>query len=223
MSNITKILLSSLAVLAVCCGPAKAGIIYNNLAPGGGNESSDKTFASISRWGQQFTASSGGTVANLKLNLYRQNEPSQSLTFDVQLWSGSGTTPIASLATLKTLNWEDVPLNSTATNTSDFIEITSFAENYNLVSGTTYWLVVSQATNGPQAKRWSVTGSGGQTASFNANTGTWTNRGTDVNLGAQISIVPEPSALPMVVLALIGLACANPRRARARVPNRISC
>ena len=90
-------------------------------------------------------------MTNIKLNLYRRN--TQTGTFDVQLWSGSGTTPTASLATLTTLNWADVPLNSAATNTSAFVEVTSFASSYTLTSGTVYWLVISQALNGPQAKR----------------------------------------------------------------------
>ena len=163
-----------------------AQVIYHNLAAGGGAQSSDKNFANIGRWAQQFTASNSGPVANVKLNLYRRN--TQSGTFDVQLWSGTDTTPTTILVTLKTINWEDVPLNSTSTNTNAFVEITSFTNNYTLQSGSSYWLVISQAANGPNAKRWSVAGSGRRTASFNYLTTTWTNQGTTVNLGAQLSV-----------------------------------
>jgi uncharacterized protein (TIGR02145 family) len=162
-----------------------AKVIYHNLAAGGGAEASDKSFGNIGRWAQQFTASNSGPVANVKLNLYRRN--TQSGTFDVQLWSGTDT-PTTILVTLKTINWADVPLNSTTTNTNAFVEITSFTNNYTLQSGSSYWLVISQAANGPSAKRWSVAGSGRRTASFNYINTTWTNQGTTVNLGAQLSV-----------------------------------
>lgn len=148
-------------------------------------------------------------MTNIKLNLYRRN--AQSGTFDVQLWSGSGTTPTASLATLTTLNWADVPLNSAPINTSAFVEVTSFASSYTLTSGTVYWLVISQAADGPSAKRWTVTGSGGQTASFSTFFGTWTNQGTSVNLGAQITVGVVPGT-GLAAIGMIGVASRRRRR-----------
>jgi len=198
----------TLALVAVATD-AQASVAYNNLAPGGGDESLDKNFGNISRWGQQFTASSGGSVTNIKLNLYRRD--TQTGTFDVQLWSGSGTTPTASLVTLTTLNWADVPLNSGATNTSAFVEVSSFASSYTLTSGTVYWLVISQAADGPSAKRWTVTGSGGQTASFSTFFGTWTNQGTSVNLGAQITVGVVPGT-GLAAIGMIGVASRRRRR-----------
>lgn len=197
--------------LAAIATDAQASVAYNNLAPGGGVESGDKNFGNISRWGQQFTASSGGSVTNIKLNVSRRN--TQSGTFDVQLWSGSGTTPTASLVTLKTLNWADVPLNSTGFNTSAFVEITSFASNDTLTSGTVYWLVISQAADGPAAKRWTVTGSGGQAASFSTFFGTWTNQGTSVNLGAQITVGAVPGT-GLAAIGMVGVAGMAGRRRR---------
>uniref|UniRef100_UPI003593F311 MBG domain-containing protein n=1 Tax=Aquiflexum sp. TaxID=1872584 RepID=UPI003593F311 len=160
--------------------------VLNNLSPGGGAESNDKTYANISRWAQQFTADESGPISNIKLNLYLRN--GQSGAFNLELWSGSGTTPTSSLALLKTLDWSSLTVNNTTTNTDSFIEVTSLDNTYSLVSGTQYWLVVSQASNGPQAKRWTVTGSGQQTASYNAKQGLWTNQGTAANMGCQISV-----------------------------------
>ncbi|WP_345088803.1 T9SS sorting signal type C domain-containing protein [Flavobacterium chungnamense] len=163
--------------------------VYNNLAPGGGTAANDKNFANISRWAQQFTASRSGSVSNIKLNLYRSNASTGgSTTFDVQLWSGSGAIPTALLASLKTVNWSDFPINSAATNTSNFVNINNFSSNYDLIAGTTYWLVINQSANGPANKKWSIVGSGRQTASFNFNTNTWTNQGTVSNLGAEVTV-----------------------------------
>ena len=105
-------------------------------------------------------------------------------------------------------------MNSATENTSAFVEVTSFASSYTLTSGTVYWLVISQALNGPAAKRWTVTGSGGQTASFNqianGGLGAWTNQGTSVNLGAQITV----GAVPGTGLAAIGMIGVASRRRR---------
>ncbi|MEB2782957.1 MBG domain-containing protein, partial [Algoriphagus sp. C2-6-M1] len=158
----------------------------NNLTPGGGATSSDKNFANISKWAQQFTSNESGVISSLKLNLYRTNN--QSGSFAVELWSGNGTIPTSQLVVLKTLDWTNVPLNNTATTTTDFIELTSLENSYSVVSGTKYWIVVSQPSNGPFAKRWAVNGSGNETASYNANQNLWTGNGTSIDLGYQIEI-----------------------------------
>ncbi|MEB2787111.1 MBG domain-containing protein, partial [Algoriphagus persicinus] len=158
----------------------------NNLTPGGGATSSDKNFANISKWAQQFTANESGVISSLKLNLYRTNN--QSGSFAVELWSGNGTIPTSQLVVLKTLDWTNVPLNNTATTTTDFIELTSLENSYSVVSGTKYWIVVSQPSNGPFAKRWAVNGSGNETASYNTNQNLWTGNGTAIDLGYQIEI-----------------------------------
>ena len=205
----------TLSLLATVATDAQASVVYDNLAPGGGAQGNDNTFANISRWGQQFTASSGGSVTDINLNLSLRD--AQSGTFDVQLWSGRGTTPTASLVTLKTLHWTDVPLNSGATNTSAFVEVTSFASSDTLTSGTVYWLVISQAADGPAAKRWTVTGSGGQTASFsqsmNGGLGAWTNQGTSVNLGVQITVGVVPGT-GLAAIGMVGVAGMAGRRRR---------
>ena len=180
----------------------------NNITPGGGATSSDKNFANISKWAQQFTASESGSISNLKLNLYRANN--QVGPFVVELWSGTGTIPTSQLAVLKTLDWSMVPLNNTATTTADFIELTNLENSYSVVSGTKYWVVVSQASNGPFAKRWAVNGSGNETASYNANQGLWTGNGTALNLGYQIEIqVPGSYIAPLDFVVNDGVITAK--------------
>lgn len=194
------------AALGLTEGSARGAIVLDNLAPGGGATSSDKSFVNIAGWGERFTATDSGDVTNLKVNLYRTN--TQSGAYSLELWDGGATTPGSLLVTLKTLDWSNVPLNSTTTNTAAYVEVTTFDNTYSIVSGTSYWLVVKQPANGPAAKRWTVTGSGMQAASFNANTSLWTNVGTGSNLGAQITVssVPEPSTCAM---ALAGLVCGG--------------
>lgn len=196
-----------LLVLAIAFEPeiARGGVVYDNLAPGGGATTSDRSFANISRWGQQFTATSSGLFTNIKLNLYRTSGTTGA--FKVELWSnsGTGTLPSASLATLKTLDWSSVVQNFTGTNTSDYLDISSFESNYMIDQGSVYWLVLVQAGNGTAARYWTTAGSGlGQTASYNANTSTWTNAGSSPDLGAQITVaVPEPGTF---LLTAFGLA-----------------
>lgn len=200
---------SALFFLVIASSPffssfLKAEVVFDNLAPGGGATTNDKNFANISRWAQGFTSNAAGFVTNVKLNIYTTN--SQTGLFTVELWSDGGTNPNAKLATLKTLNWStDVPLNNTSTNTSQYVEITSFEENFNIDNGVTYWLVINQAANGPFAKRWTVNGTGiGQTASYNFNTSTWTNTGSASNLSGQITVaVPEPGTILLGSSALL--------------------
>lgn len=200
---------------------AKCDVAYDNLAPGGGAVTSDKTFGSIAAWGQQFTANANGSFTNIKLNLYVTSLPqTQFPTFRIELWSDGGANPGARLATLKTTDWNNgVPFNNTPANTSAYLEVTTFDQNYSINSGTTYWLVVNQPDgNGPAAKRWTVNGSGlGQTASYNFTTGLWTNRGNTTNLGAQITVaVPEPGTLLLGSLAAMSGACGFYRKYRKR-------
>lgn len=194
----------------------RADIVYNNLAPGGGATSSDKTFANISRWGQQFTATSSGSFTNIKLNLYRTN--SITGAFTIQLWSGSGSLPTASLATLKTLDWNNTITNGTNLNTSAFVEISTFENNYSVIKDSVYWLVLVQAGNGTAGKHWAIAGSGlGQTASYNSTTSAWTNTGNSANLGAQITVaVPEPGTFLLTVLGLAAGAGAAWKKRRGK-------
>jgi len=198
----------------------RGDVTFDNLAPGGGLTSSDRNFGGLSRWGQQFTANSNGSFTNIKINLYRAVDNAQSPTFNIQIWSNSGVLPGTSLATLKTLNWSDLPLIS-GTNTSSFVEVTSFEDNYSITKDSVYWLVVNQITNGPAAHHWAINGSGlGQTASFSGTT--WTNAGSTVNLGAQVTVaVPEPGTLILTGSTMVlGLGAWLGRR-RSKVLNPI--
>jgi hypothetical protein len=162
--------------------------VFNNLAPIG--TITNKDFTNIGGWGQEFTPINSGTLANVMANIYRTN--TQSGAFTLELWSSNGLTgtsalPGAKLATLSTFDWSNVALNSPTAVTT----VTTFTENYNLVGGTSYWLVIKQPSNGPFAKKITSTGSGlGQTASINLVQGSWINKGSSPNLGMQISIFP---------------------------------
>ncbi|MGO4822312.1 MULTISPECIES: hypothetical protein [unclassified Flavobacterium] len=160
-------------------------LVFDNLAPAG--TATFVNYPNIRAWGQQFTPTTGGFLTNVKINLYRTNY--QDGIFIIELWSDNGSSGISALpntklATLYTSNWNNLELN----NTSAITNVNSFTENYNLVNGTSYWLVVNQDRNGPAARRWATTGSGlGQTANINSN-GVWVNSGSNPNLGAQISV-----------------------------------
>jgi hypothetical protein len=162
--------------------------VFNNLAPI--STITNKDFTNIGGWGQEFTPINSGTLANVMANIYRTN--TQSGAFTLELWSSNGLTgtsalPGAKLATLSTFDWSNVALNSPTAVTT----VTTFTENYNLVGGTSYWLVLKQPSNGPFAKKITSTGSGlGQTASINLVQGSWINKGSSPNLGMQISIFP---------------------------------
>jgi hypothetical protein len=164
-------------------------IVFNNLAP---NETiTNKNFINIGGWGQEFTPNINGTLASVKANIYMTNTTGYNdiFTFTLELWSSNGLTgtsalPSAKLATLSSFDWRNVALNSPTAVTT----VTTFTENYNLVGGTSYWLVLKQPGTGPAAKRITTTGLGlGQTANINYN-GNWTNTGSTPNLGMQISI-----------------------------------
>jgi hypothetical protein len=207
--------LSRLAIITyalITTTNSHAATAFSNLAPGGGATASDKNYSNISRWAQEFTSTNDGEIAEIKLNIYRTN--SQSADLDVQIWSDNGgDNPNTLLANLYTLNWSNAPLNNTATNNSDTVDISTFDNNHSLISGTTYWLVLSQSSNGPQAKRWTITGSdNGTIASYNHNQSKWTNHGSSANLGAEISIIPEPAKLSLITAALIGFAAISRRR-----------
>ena len=187
---------------------------FSNLASPGGLTADDRNFANISRWGQEFTAAASGQISEVKVNLYRTN--AQTGAFNLELWSDSGgSNPTASLVVLKTLDWSDLAINNTETNQAEVVTVSSLDGTYTVASGTNYWLVLTQAANGPQAKRWTSTGSGlGDVASYNTNAGTWTNYGATSNLGAEISVVPEPAAYALIASAMI-LSCVCFRRRRS--------
>lgn len=156
--------------------------VFDNLA----TTASGLDYGNKSKIGQQFLATGGGQLVQVEVNLFRTN--SQSGAFTVELWSNNSnsTRPQSLLATLNSSDWSNMPLNSITPTYS----ITSFTQNYTLVAGTYYWLVVSQPANGPAAKRWAKNGSGlGQTAVYNNNNNTWTNLGSSENFGARIKTI----------------------------------
>jgi len=184
--------------LGVCCliQVAHGFVAFDNLTTGGEPEDNDVgTFANRSKWAQSFTPGKTAKIGEIKLNLYRRNN--QSGPFTVEIWEGAAgdnSTPGAKLATLKTLNWADMPLNSSGAATSDYVSINQFEENIELSDQGSYWIVVSQAANGVFAKFWASKASGSATTwvnAFNANQNTWNlfnEKTTALNLGLQVTM-----------------------------------
>jgi hypothetical protein len=191
-------LVTSILALGFCCliQAAHGFVAFDSLTTGGEPEDSDVgTFASRSKWAQSFTPGKTAKIGEIKLNLYRRN--SQSGPFTVEVWEGAtgdNSTPGAKLATLKTLDWADMPLNSSGTATSDYVSVNQFEENVELSSQGLYWIVVSQAANGPFAKFWASKASGSNTGwvnAFNASQNKWNPFGektTALNLGLQVTM-----------------------------------
>lgn len=194
---------------------ARAAVAYGNLAAGGTATADDLSFGNRSRIAQQFTAASSGSITSIKLNLYRDQSwygPHQY--YDVEIWSGSGSLPTASLATLANGDWNTTAIVSGTHGTpGSTVEFTSFTGNTTLAAGTTYWIVVTQAGNGPASKRWIKAGSGNQVASYNANQSSWSNEGTSFNLGVQISVGAVPGA-GVAAIGMAGAAAGSRRRRR---------
>ena len=206
-----------LVALSLTCGwpveRVQGGLILNNLAPGGGATASDKNFGAIGRWAQKFTATESGAISDVKLNIYRTNDNTNGFnTFNVELWSGAGSTPSSQLVVLTSGSWLSVTtVNSGTANTSAYADFpkNSFANNYTVTSGSSYWLVLSFAGNGPAAKRWTVNGSGYQTALYSYSSGSWTGVGTSASLGAQISVAPVPEIDPAGLGSVLAIVCGT--------------
>lgn len=196
VSMVRSSLVAALGVFAAV-DSASASIAYKNLSAGGTATAADFSFANRSRIAQQFTANASGDITSVTLNLYRDQSwygPHQF--YNVEIWSGSGTTPTASLAVLATGDdWNTTAIVSGTHGTpASTVEFTSFTGNTTLAAGTKYWIVVTQAGNGPASKRWIVTGSGNQMASYSELNGTWSNNGPAENLGALIEVGSVPGA-----------------------------
>lgn len=205
-----------LAFMVAVASESHATVAYNNLAVAGGLTSADFSFAGRSRIAQQFTAAGTGLITSVKLNLYRdQSFYGTSQYYNVEIWSGSGTTPTSSLAVLTTNgDWSTTAIVSgTHASPVSVVEFTTLSGTTTLTAGTKYWIVVTQAVNGPASKRWIVAGSGNQTASYNANTSTWTNNGTGSNLGAQVTVGAVPGT-GLAAIGMVGVAAMAGRRRR---------
>lgn len=210
------------SVLAVALGSlvasdaAASSVAYSNLSAGGTATADDFSFANRSRIAQQFTAGASGDITSVTLNLYRdQAWYGPHRFYNVEIWSGNGTTPTASLAVLTTSgDWNTTAIVSGTHGTPpSTVEFTSFTGNTTLVAGTKYWIVVTQAGNGPASKRWIVTGSGNQMASYSAINNTWSNDGTSGNLGAQITVGVVPGS-GLAALAVGAAGIRGRRRSR---------
>lgn len=209
------------ALLGVFAAGASAQtVIVNDLVSSSSNPV--QTWSSSFKVGQSFTATASDSIASLTLNLTTSNS-SATPVYSVELWSTNGQpTPLPSalLATFVSgQHWSTVysiAQNPTATVT---FTSSSFGQNYSLVSGTTYWLVVSSTAGA--AKGWGVSSTDiGDTATYSSVGNTWSAASLSGSLGLSVSVtsaIPEPgtSALLAGVVTLAG-ALGVRRRPRAR-------
>jgi MYXO-CTERM domain-containing protein len=115
-------------------------------------------------------------------------------------------------------NWNSVfsnPVN--ASNTVTFSS-SAFAQNYDVIFGASYWLVVS--TTSGSAKAWGVSSVlDGPTASYSSSTSTWGSISLSGALGASVSVsaIPEPvSSVAVAGLFAVGLVAFRRRRAQRK-------
>jgi hypothetical protein len=192
-------------------------VIYNNLA--GSSSDPTKNWSGALKLGQSFTAGASGTISSLTLNLTTSNS-SATPVYSVELWSDNGESshlPSALLATFVTgKNWNSVFSNPVNASTTITFSSAEFTQNYDLISGSSYWLVVS--TTAGSAKAWGVSSIlDGPTASYSSSTSTWGSISLSGALGASVSVsaIPEPvSSVAVAGLVAIGLAVVRRRRAR---------
>jgi hypothetical protein len=206
------------ALLGIFAAAAPAQtVIVNDLVSSSSNPV--QTWNGLTMVGQSFTATASGSITSFTLNLTTSNS-STTPVYSVALWSTNGQStpkPSTLLATfVSSQHWSTVysatqnPANTITFNSS------GFGQNYDLVSGTTYWVVISSSTG--VAKAWGVSGTDiGDTATFN---GSWSNVTLAGSLGMSLSVqsaIPEPGTYALLagVLALGGAIIVR-RRQQAR-------
>lgn len=181
-------------VLIALAGQASGQVTaYSNLSISSANP--NQNFTDILSMGQSFTSSASGLISSLSLNVstISPNRP----VYDVELWSDSGgstplpTTLLATLVIDRKWNLDQVsPPDSSHVAT---LSASAFSNNYSLVSGTTYWLVIA-TTDGPN-KSWGVSSaSGGPSAAYRLSTHQWGAFPLSGALGLAVSVIPEPGA-----------------------------
>ncbi len=210
-----------LAFLFVFAGAVSAQtVVYNNLVSSG---NSVQNWSGLFKVGQSFTPTASGTIFSVTLNLTMSSTATP--VYSVELWSDSGgATPLPStlLATfVSNKPWSSLYTGSSGTynasNTVTFSE-GSFGQNYSVLTGTPYWLVVT-STSGT-AKAWGIGSvTGNSSAGFSSTTGTWSSLSLSGDLGAQISVngtpaIPEPGTYAAFagLMALAVAGCTRRRR-----------
>lgn len=90
------------------------------------------------RWGQSFTCGTTGTLDSISISLSKSGSPTGNLK--IELYGGDATSPTGSvLSTSANLDVSTVSASQT--------EYTlNFSNDYTMVSGTRYWLVISSNT-----------------------------------------------------------------------------
>jgi hypothetical protein len=202
--------LAMAAILLTIAAPSNAGTVYDNLASS--QDGSDPLF-SFGPLADSFTTGAAGSLGGVAVLL---GSDSSSIAGDIQvgLYADAGDAPGAELLSLGSLS--SVAVSTAGFNAYEFASASSFK----LAADTTYWVEI--VSSSPNALEWSwsndvsALGVAGQ-SSYSAELGTSANSDFGpYQMAVQVSSVPEPSSISLMLLAMAATAVALRRRAGAR-------
>jgi PEP-CTERM motif len=213
---------SSIQVSCLYCaltiGSVSASTIYSNLADGNGGNDTIRTSADFT-WGNEFLTPVGSTLTLDDVIIELGEATGETNNITAFLYSNTGSTPNASLATIATVLHSSIGLAPGPVTFTPGSTIT-------LQPNTEYWIVLSGTSVGANDAEWRLgttnagTGVAGQNhAQFNGSAWTafsnnlFTNTIPEMQVDATAA-APEPATFTLMGAALAGLAIVTRRRKR---------